>query len=117
MVYGVNKDRRADTAQIIFSGFGIEMVELPLTASASATTEEKKKEAARKAYDKRNARREAPPGVERTNPLLRSGSYGGLPRASAAPRPQQSSRGLASALAETQVALQAAIVTPTDEHK
>ena len=85
------------------------MVELPLTASASATTEEKRKEAARKAYDKRNARRGAPPGVERAKPMLRSESYGGLPRASAAPRPQQSSRGLASALAETQGALQATI--------
>ena len=31
-----------------FSGFGIEMVELPLTASALAMTEEKKKEVARK---------------------------------------------------------------------
>ena len=71
------------------------MVVLPLTASALATTEEKKKEAARKAYDKRNARRGALPGVERANHMLRPGSYGGLLRASAAPRPQQSSRGLA----------------------
>ena len=84
------------------------MVELPLTAWALATTEEKKKEAARKAYDKRNARRGALPGVERAKPMLRSGSYGGLPRASAAPRPQQNSS-LASALAETQGALQATI--------
>ena len=104
MVCGVNKGRRADTAQFFKSRFGIEMVELPLIPLALATTEEKKKEAARKAYDKRNARRGALPGVERAKPMLRSGSYGGLPRASAAPRPQQSSRGLASALAETQVA-------------
>ena len=47
------------------------MVELPLTASASARIEEARKEAARKAYDKRNARREAPPGVERAKPMLR----------------------------------------------
>ena len=88
-----------------FSGFGIEMVELPLMPLALATTEEKKKEAARKAYDKRNARRRALPGAERAKPTLRSGSYGGLPRASAAPRPQQSSKSWESALAETQVAL------------
>ena len=47
MVCGVNKVRRADTVQI-FSAFGIEMVELPLTALALARTEEKKKDAARK---------------------------------------------------------------------
>ena len=94
---------------IFFCGFGIEMVELPLTASASARIEEARKEEARKAYDKRNARRGAPPGVERAKPMLRSESYGGLPRASAAPRPQQSSRGFASAIAETQGALQATI--------
>ena len=102
---------------IFFCGFGIEMVELPLTASASARIEEARKEEARKAYDKRNARRGAPPKVERAKSTFLSESYGGLPRASAAPRPQQSPRGLASALAETQVALQAAIVTPTDQHK
>ena len=94
---------------IFFCGFGIEMVELPLIPLALATTEEKKKEAARKADDKRNARRGALPGVGRAKPMLRSGSYGELPRASAAPRPQQSSRGSASALAETQVALKATI--------
>ena len=70
MVYGVNKDRRADTVHNFVCAFGIEMVELPLTASALAMTEEKKKEAARKAYDKRNARRGAPPGVERAKPML-----------------------------------------------
>ena len=95
MVCGVNKDRRADTVHNFFCGFGIEMVELPLTASASARIEAARKEAARKAYDKRNALRGAPPGVGRAKPMLRSGSYGGLLRASAAPRPQQSSRGLA----------------------
>jgi hypothetical protein len=93
---------------IFFCGFGIGMVELPLTASASARIEEARKEAARKAYDKRNGRRGAPPGMERAKPMLRSESYGGLPRASAAPRPQQNSS-LASALAETQGALQATI--------
>ena len=92
-----------------FSGFGIEMVELPLIPLALATTEEKKKAASRKAYGKRNALRGAVPGVERPRPMLRSESCGGLPRASAAPQPQQSSGGLASALAETQVALQATI--------
>ena len=105
---GVNKDRRADTVYNFFCGFGIEMVELPLTASASARIEEARKEEARKAYDKRNARRGAPPKVERAKSTLRSESYGGLPRASAAPRPQQNSS-LASALAETQGALQATI--------
>ena len=72
---------------IFFCGFGIEMVELPLTASASARIEEARKEEARKAYDKRNARRGAPPKVERAKSTLRSESYGGLPRASAAPTP------------------------------
>ena len=74
MVCGVNKVRRADTAQI-FRAFGIEMVELPLTASALARTEEKK-EKARRACAKRNARREAVRGVEHDKPILRSGSYG-----------------------------------------
>ena len=70
------------------------MVKLPLIPLALATTEEKQKESARKAYNKQIARRGALPDVERAKPTLRSGSYGGLPRASATLRPQQSSRGL-----------------------
>jgi hypothetical protein len=46
---GVNKVRRADAVQF-FSAFGIEMVDLPLTALATARTEEARKKAARKAY-------------------------------------------------------------------
>ena len=80
----MNKVRRADTVQI-FSAFGIEMVELPLTASALARTEEKK-EKARRACAKRNARREAVRGVEHDKPILRSKSCGGLTRASAKTR-------------------------------
>ena len=71
VVCGVNKVRRADTVQI-FSAFGIEMVELPLTASVLARTEEKKKHGARRAYAKRNALREAVRGVEHDKPILRS---------------------------------------------
>jgi len=71
VVCGVNKVRRADTVQI-FSAFGIEMVELPLTALALARTEEKKKHEARRAYAKRNALREAVRGVEHDKPILRS---------------------------------------------
>ena len=110
MVCGVNKVRRADTVQI-FSAFSIEMVELPLTALALARTEDKKKDAARKAYAKRNALREAVPGVEHDKPVLRSESYRGLTRASAetrAARPK-SSGGVAGAIAKTLVALRAAL--------
>ena len=63
VVCGVNKVRRADTVQL-FSAFGLEMVEFPLTASALARTEEKKKHEARRAYAKRNALREKVRGVE-----------------------------------------------------
>ena len=70
MVCGVNKDRRADTVYNFFCGFGIEMVELPLTALALARIEEARKEAARKAYAKRNALRKAMPGVEHDKPVL-----------------------------------------------
>ena len=73
MVCGVNKVRRANTVQI-FSAFGIEMVDLLLTASATARTEGARKEAARKAYVKRKVLREAVPGVERDKSVLRSGS-------------------------------------------
>ena len=110
MVCGVSKGRRADTAQI-FSAFGIEMVELPLTALALARTEEKKKDAARKAYAKRNALREAVRGVEHDKPVLRSESCGGLTRVSAetrAARPKTSG-GVADAIAKTLVALRAAL--------
>ena len=82
MVCGVNKVRRAGTVQI-FSAFGIEMVELPLTASVLARTEEKKKHEARRAYAKRNALREKVRGVEHDKPILWSESCGGLTRASA----------------------------------
>ena len=60
VVCGVNKVRRADTVQI-FSAFGIEMVELPLTASVLARTEEKRKHEARRAYAKR--KRSLPPQI------------------------------------------------------
>ena len=101
MVCGVNKVRRADTVQI-FSAFGIDMVELPLTASVLARTEEKKKREARRAYAKRNALREAVRGVEHDKPVLRSESCGGLTRASAetrAARPK-SYGGVAGAIAK-----------------
>ena len=99
VVCGVNKVRRADTVQI-FSAFGIEMVELPLAALALASMEEAQKKAARKAYAKWNARREAVPGVEHDKPVLRSESCGRLTRASAetrAARPR-SSGGVAGAI-------------------
>ena len=47
MVCEVNKVRRADTEQF-FSAFGIEMAELPLTASATARREEARKEEAKR---------------------------------------------------------------------
>jgi len=81
------------------------MVELPLTALALARTEEKKKDAVRKAYAKQNALRIAVPGVEDGKPVLRSESCGGLARASAetrAARPK-SSGGVAGAIAKTQI--------------
>ena len=51
MACGSNKVRRPHTEQIVIA-FGIEMVDLPLAASATARTEEARKEPARNAYVK-----------------------------------------------------------------
>ena len=79
MACGSNKVRRPHTEQF-FIAFGIEMVDLPLAASATARTKEARKETARKAYVKRKAQRDSAAGAGRDKSVLRPESCGGASR-------------------------------------
>jgi hypothetical protein len=88
MACGSNKVKRPHTEQF-FIAFGIEMVDLPLAASATARTKEARKETARKAYVKRKAQRDSAAGAGRDKSVLRPGSCGGLAGAISRPRSYQ----------------------------